>query len=65
MFEADEVELSLEINGLIIFDDALNEDTEAFVMVLEVDSTSPEAIDGDNDALRFNILDNDGERQLV
>lgn len=62
MFGADEIEIAIEINDLLIFDDLVNEAIESFVMVLEIESndTSVGFIEG-RDALRFNILDNDGE----
>ena len=62
MFGADEIEIVIEIIDLLIFDDLVNEAIESFVMVLEIESndTSVGFIEG-RDALRFNILDNDGE----
>ena len=52
----------IELSDMLIVDDDINEPIEGFVMVLEVESNDPlvELLDG-FDAIRFDILDNDGE----
>ena len=61
-FLAAETSLMIELSGMLIVDDDINEPIEGFVMVLEVESNDPlvELLDG-FDAIRFDILDNDGK----
>ena len=56
MFPANATELSIGITEVLIFDDNVNEREEGFVLLLEVDQPN----NTNSDALRFNIIDNDG-----
>lgn len=61
VFPAGSEEISVDLTDFIIIDDLVNEATEGFVMVLETNGTANEFIES-RDALRFDIFDNDGER---
>ena len=56
MFPANATELPIVITEVLIFDDNVNELEEGFVLLLEVDQPNNVY----SDALRFNIIDNDG-----
>ena len=65
-FLPDAEELTLNITGELIRNDTINEGTEAFLMVLEIESPDPAVglLEG-RDVLLFNIIDDDSELPIT